>query len=165
MRFALHINDYSTVEKEATWFTRAEMEAVREEANSIIERNSSRVTDDGMDPTIWGLEARLPDMKRITRARRQHAKESIFREQELQFAAQECIPELIADAYRPISLICQKAAHARALTEERTQLLLQCLEKQQATPPTKKTCTRSVQKLEFSELLVESQIRMTGRAA
>jgi len=114
-----HINDISVEEVRATWYVRADYDAMKQSFIPII-RSMMRgdYIEETNEQTVRGLEYRT----RQGAIRRQHNKleaiSAVLDEQDRQYNTGELSDELLSQVYKKCADHCQEEAHQLALQDE-----------------------------------------------
>jgi hypothetical protein len=106
----LHFKDYSDDEKNATWYTQAEMSLIRHHMQCIVEKlNQGEAKDDTEDCTR-GVEFRTSQRIALRRENRESAFDAVLDEQQLQRLEARHDTERLARIYWEWSNHCQVVA-------------------------------------------------------
>jgi hypothetical protein len=111
-RTTIHLNEYSSQEKQDTWYNREEVVAMRR--NATFDAKCPKA-----DTCLRGLEAKTATGARKKKQKRIEARAAVFLEQEIQDEDGLSDPDAIADAYFECSEACQAEAQMLALRDEK----------------------------------------------
>ena len=104
VRKTTHVNDYTLDEIDACWYSKAEMQAIRDEVDSIVEQISINKVSMKKEKVL-GLEVRFPQIQQQRFQTRIAAWDAVLDEQDMGSTVEE-----IAQAYNAISYQSQIAA-------------------------------------------------------
>jgi hypothetical protein len=109
----MSIADYSAKEKKNTWYSVMELEQVKTEVRSIVNKMARFESEpDNEEWTYRGLESRTREGNRKKFRRRRFCKSAVFMEQDQQEANGIHDPEMLADVYHEHTEYCQFIAES-----------------------------------------------------
>ena len=118
---ALHINNYTEDEINATWYNESDYHQIREEIEFTADLiNLGFLNDDSVAYSRRGLEYQTPLGARRRRTNKVNSYCAVLDEQDIQWEAGYDHPELIAKAYSVASYHCQAEANLIALQDEKS---------------------------------------------
>jgi hypothetical protein len=106
----LHIKDYSDDEKNATWYTHAEMSLIRHHIECIVQKLNQGEAIDETEDCIRGVEFRTSQWIEWRRENRESAFDAVLDEQQLQRLQAQHDTERLARIYWEWSNHCQVVA-------------------------------------------------------
>jgi hypothetical protein len=118
-RAALHINDYSEEEIQASWLNNADMRRIRGEIRCTVEMMNRGGTINEDEYCRRGLEYRTSEGIQIRSDNRSVAANAVLNEQHRQEAGHFLDEEELAHAYKYWSSRCQITAQLSALSDMR----------------------------------------------
>ena len=118
-RAALHINDYSEEEKQATWLNAADMQRIHGDIRYTIEMMNGGGTVDEDEWSIGGLEYKTHKGTQIRCATRSASIRAVLNEQYRQEAGHFLDEEELAKVYTGCTSRCQITARLLALSNTR----------------------------------------------
>jgi hypothetical protein len=117
-REALHINDYTEEEIQATWYSFEEILAIRKacvQTAMLVKLSGQNILENAWFSSR-GIESMLN--KNVVRQRRVDAWNAILGEQQRQFIEEDYKPRIIANLYREIAVIALKEARSRGIYDD-----------------------------------------------
>jgi hypothetical protein len=123
-RNALHINDYSEEERQATWLNAADIQRIRRETRDTVEMMKWGFAVDEKNYSRGGLEYRTSDAIHFRRKNRSAAVKAVLNEQYRQGAGRFLDEQELAKVYKVCASPCQITAQLSARSEMRFARLL-----------------------------------------
>ena len=106
----IHVNDYTQAEIDACWYSGSEMQAIRDDVDTIVKQMSNKKKAMDIDEIeLLGLEARVPEIQKKRLENRIAAWDAVLDEQDMGASLEE-----IAEAYNEVSYQSQVAANVMA---------------------------------------------------
>ena len=129
----LHIDDYTTDEIDACWYTPQEVQSIHDDINMVLdcweqadeerlslhEQSQESYNNDNL-PCRRGLEKRFYDRRQVSKSRFLNGCFAVFEEQELQWEEEETDVEYLSRVYKVASRssLSLEEAHKMALHDE-----------------------------------------------
>jgi hypothetical protein len=108
---AIHINDYTDDEIQATWYNHDEMRAIHDEINVTVQFVFSGKTLNKKDFSFRGLEFATAELLQPRSHNKAVARHAVLQEQKAQFYSGSYSEERLAQVYQACNFHCQLAAN------------------------------------------------------
>jgi hypothetical protein len=117
VKAALHVNDYSEEEIQATWLNAADMQRIRREIRCTVQLMQWGSSFEEIEYSRRGLEYGTRESGRIRRQNRSEAAKAVLNEQHRQKAGHFVDEQELANVYKVCATSCQITAQLSALSE------------------------------------------------